>query len=1106
MAAESQSAPASVLDASGVQPLAAYDLQKCLSVPQRDMLTAHLRKRGDDICFACWSMKMKSGKQSGERLLVVTRFRLLVAKFPRMMKAAIKEFSLLALDQVSVSGDGGVFCFRPHAHLPADIASGFEKEAAEMATVEYSTKEVQDLVASVLRCRGALVRTLDRMPAELRLEGIARGNAEAGGSDQAQGLALAFLSLASIATASDRAHMAHGLREALRASAEALDLGRIHGITDGDAEALVQTLAMSSAVPELAARDLPLESALGAVADLVGTSSSLRALRLRSVIGGAGQSLGRGQDGLAVVCRALEANGNLPLVELSLRSNDLGDKAAMALGTALAAGLGRLQRLDVSHCKLRSKQMAALLQGLASGRGRSPGLQALAVGHNDIGRKESGAWAEWLAASSLEMLDLSGTNCHVAVIVNALAASTPQALRALDVSGNKLSSAEDLGSIVALAGSVGTLQALSLSDTAIDGKGACAIAALAALNAGPGALERLSLDLSHTRFGAQGATLLCPALVRIRGLTALYLAHTDLGVDDAADAADVDSGGPRLPGAVAVAAVLDSLVHRPAGTAKLQVLNLSGSHFSDGREVAAAFASLARAEATALTELRLAGSAHGRLKEHLVTVVAIVRGHPTLEHLDVSDHNAGDAIVDSVRLLVEPKSRLRTCLVHGNGLSAEGWATVVAAAQGNRRLTALVITASDVDAVAKTATSADHRRGLRERLRTVVQSAQLLVESNRAAASLPVAIPVEAAKPGTTPTLLWAVIRAQQAKAGLGASDEVLDSARGYADDDGGDDDGGRVHDPETTKAPEPPPRHAPPARVESQPSPAGPERLLATSSALVVQEPPPPEGAAAPAAWTAFPADSGGDDVAQAAPVDGAEAQWTAFGDGEKEGAAADWAPFGAGPDGLKTGGETSLHESAPLSSPPRAPPGPMSPSSFLDAVAAEGAVAEAAVAQSLETTSAPPMTSEDFLSTVSVAVTVDAGAAEAATTDAPPPFDPRPMTGDAFLDAWNSVGEAQRVFRLRAGALGAATRTAEVEALGLAVVADLDPNPANVVAAGRLASLGRKGTVLTRLEVDPDCFMCRATVACPDAHDPAAEAQVALAALQASVGEPQA
>ena len=88
-------------------------------------------------------------------------------------------------------------------------------------------------------------------------------------------------------------------------------------------------------------------------------------------------------------------------------------------------------------------------------------------------------------------------------------------------------------------------------------------------------------------------------------------------------------------------------------------------------------------------------------------------------------------------------------------------------------------------------------------------------------------------------------------------------------------------------------------------------------------------------------------------------------------------------------------------------------------------------------------------------------------------------------FFRLWKGFEgrEAQAVFKLSAVPLPEATvDTALGEGLKFAILKGVDPNPANFVAAAKLANAtNADGTVLVRLEVNAQAGMCRASVRSP-------------------------
>jgi len=96
-----------------------------------------------------------------------------------------------------------------------------------------------------------------------------------------------------------------------------------------------------------------------------------------------------------------------------------------------------------------------------------------------------------------------------------------------------------------------------------------------------------------------------------------------------------------------------------------------------------------------------------------------------------------------------------------------------------------------------------------------------------------------------------------------------------------------------------------------------------------------------------------------------------------------------------------------------------------------------------------------------------------------------PLRVEGSEFFRLWKGFEgrEAQLVFRLPGGQLVEATAEKVLASgLGFALLSGVDPNAANFVAAGKLATAtGQDGTLLVRLEVNPQAGMCRVSVRSP-------------------------
>ena len=354
------------------------------------------------------------------------------------------------------------------------------------------------------------------------------------------------------------------------ASADALAAGlpclsqladlKVHALScDGAVVALAQTLGTLTTLTALHLGHQGLE-ATGAEA----LALALRPLSRLEALGSAGHHIRA--DGVAALAPAL--GGLTALTSLNLSRNLIGDDGAEALAPALRR-LSRLAHLNLAWSLLGEAAFTlapaiALLTTLTLldlHRNRPaqfdnpgvkplvPALSCLSARLADLDLADNDLSAAQLASPIALLTALTRLSLmHIWICANGAHALAPaldrlsERLADLDLARNNLGAA----GAAALASPIGLQTALTRLCLDQNGLGADGAAALApALND----LSRLaSFSMSKNYIGAAGTGALAPPLGRLTALTLLQLNCNDIGDDGAASLAPVLSGLSRLAG------------------------------------------------------------------------------------------------------------------------------------------------------------------------------------------------------------------------------------------------------------------------------------------------------------------------------------------------------------------------------------------------------------------------------------------------------------------------------------------------------------------------------------------------------------------------------
>ena len=109
---------------------------------------AWLAERGDEALFACSATKLSSGN---DRLMIVSRYRLLLVRWPPFRKAQFRELRLLDLRGMTCEGDAGAWGF------------------GEGVTAQIKTPRLQEAARATLHAHALVTLCLDVPPLTLSL-------------------------------------------------------------------------------------------------------------------------------------------------------------------------------------------------------------------------------------------------------------------------------------------------------------------------------------------------------------------------------------------------------------------------------------------------------------------------------------------------------------------------------------------------------------------------------------------------------------------------------------------------------------------------------------------------------------------------------------------------------------------------------------------------------------------------------------------------------------------------------------------------------------------------------------------------------------------------